>query len=272
MRLIKVVLSVLIFTTCSWAENRFIRPGPPGPDNDFQGNAVHELGDKINLQWKTDLASVNILLWQFTGDDRGRSSQIAKEMKATEFTWAVSYAGFPADFNPSYSSVFNVAMYRSGDTSYSARSKYFNISAPASSTASASTPILPTPTSNSKEATTATTTTTSAPTPNPNTVSVANSSEGSFSGGAVAAIAIGAVLGVLVVVGVVGWLVWRNLRGKTADGGHPSEQVTFVGAQEKPGPRPESTPQLQSEPLLVQDPGQLRHELAAEPCSRNNEV
>ncbi|KAK1962981.1 hypothetical protein LY78DRAFT_660728 [Colletotrichum sublineola] len=277
MHLVRAVFAALVFPACCRAANQFLRPPANGPKGDFRENPAWVIGDKIDLQWKTDLPSVDILIWQETGENKGNFARIRENIISRGFIWIVSFEEFPDGFNSTYPNVYFLSMYRPGSTSSSAVSHYFNISSPVLNTASASTSLYPTSTSKpdilesvSMAPTTSATSIPSAPTPNPNTEQ-GGKSEG-FSGGAVAAIAVGAVLGVLAVVGVVGWLLRRNLRGKKADEAHPSEQDNFVDAQEKPVPRPESVPQPQSEPLLFQDPRHSRHELAAESYSRNNEA
>ncbi|KAK2000692.1 hypothetical protein LX36DRAFT_747460 [Colletotrichum falcatum] len=269
MRLAKVALSTLIFPASSWAVNQFVNPPKFGREKDFLDNPVYRLGATIELQWKTDLASVDILMWQETGGDAGASLRVEEETGLKRVNWTVE---FPENPNPRYPNVYYLAMYKPGDIYPSVLSHYFNISGPTTTGLTATTIVIATRTTTVEPAPTTSATSapslSSAPTPHPNTEK-ATQGQG-FSGGEVAAIAIGAVLGVLIVVAMVGWLVWRNLRGKRADGAHPSEQETFVNAREKPETRAESVAQLHSEPLLVQDPSHLRHELAAEPYSRND--
>lgn len=59
-----LLLLGFLFPICARSENRFRRPPGPGPAGDFRDNPVYRLGDRIDLQWDTDLDAVDVLVRQ----------------------------------------------------------------------------------------------------------------------------------------------------------------------------------------------------------------
>ncbi|KDN70980.1 hypothetical protein CSUB01_10024 [Colletotrichum sublineola] len=76
MHLVRAVFAALVFPACCRAANQFLRPPANGPKGDFRENPAWVIGDKIDLQWKTDLPSVDILIWQETGENKGNFARI----------------------------------------------------------------------------------------------------------------------------------------------------------------------------------------------------
>ncbi|OLN96896.1 hypothetical protein CCHL11_02462 [Colletotrichum chlorophyti] len=202
------------------SETRFLRPPGPGPLEDYRDNPVFELGEKIDLQWETDLKAVDLLVWQQQPNPSSKTvfARLASSYKSKSLVWTVNYKGFPSSHDPELSEVYFLQLFKYGDTAVNMTSHYFNITQPAAP-ASASSPftIRSTPTPPKSISTPASTTPSANPTLEP-AAAVPSATptsgpdlavkEAGFSSRAVAGIAVGAALGMPLLAGLA-WLVWR---------------------------------------------------------------
>ncbi|TDZ21425.1 hypothetical protein Cob_v005579 [Colletotrichum orbiculare MAFF 240422] len=216
------------------AANRFLRPPSPGPMEDFRDNPVYTLGDTVDLRWETSFAAVDVMLWQ--QQPRGSSKMVFGKLKtnskATGMMWKVSYAGLTPNHDPDASNVYFLQMFESGSSLGNETSHYFNISEPkttssrsgqTATTTHAGTPsvvetlstAIPSSSTVMVESSSSTMTATpvmesSASTATPEPVTQNQES----SGGAIAGAAVGATLGTLAVVGIIGFFLWRRAKKK----------------------------------------------------------
>ncbi|CAI0653145.1 unnamed protein product, partial [Colletotrichum noveboracense] len=195
------LLFSLIFASFAIAEDVFRRPPGPGPTNDYSDNPIYTLGQKVTFMWESDPLS-DIWIWNNKADsttgDRS-SARILQNYSSLDYTWEVSYDGFPDDADLSLP-VFYLALYSSGSGAITATSHYFNITE--ASTAATTSTAASSPTSSSQSQASATSSSPAA----------TETSSQSLGTGAVAGIAVGASLGTILVVSVIGWFVWRALR------------------------------------------------------------
>ncbi|KAF3803916.1 hypothetical protein GCG54_00008419 [Colletotrichum gloeosporioides] len=209
------LLFSLIFVSFAITEDVFRRPPGPGPTNDYSDNPIYTLGEKVRFVWESDPLN-DIWIWNNKADsttgDRS-SARILQNYSSLDYTWEVSYDGFPDDADLSLP-VFYLALYSSGSGAITATSHYFNITEASTTTAAASSP-----TSSSQSQASATSSSPAA------TGTSSQQTSQSLGTGAVAGIAVGATLGTIAVVSVIGWFVWRALRkkklGQPDKGGEP---------------------------------------------------
>ncbi|KAF6831276.1 hypothetical protein CPLU01_06833 [Colletotrichum plurivorum] len=174
-------------------------------DKNFANNPVYEIGKEATFTWQTDHATTDLRLWtEFQG--RVNNFKDIASRTLPYFTWVVSLDGFPneaIDFG-----VFFLSLYKTGDTSPAANSHYINITQVSTISRVSSSSSLPTTSATASSTVIATTTPTDAPAPQ----------DGGLSAGAVAGIAIGSTLGTVLLVGVVGFLLWKRHRGRKSVG------------------------------------------------------
>ncbi|KAF5520625.1 hypothetical protein CGCA056_v007926 [Colletotrichum aenigma] len=192
------LLFSLTFASFAIAEDVFRRPPGPGPTNDYIDNPIYTLGEKVTFVWESDPLN-DIWIWNNKADsttgDRS-SARILQNYSSLDYTCEVSYDGFPDDADLSLP-VFYLALYSSGSGAITATSHYFNIPEASTTTATTSSP-----TSSSQSQASATSS-------SPAATETYSQSLGT---GAVAGIAVGASLGTILVVSVIGWFAWKALR------------------------------------------------------------
>ncbi|KAI8244502.1 hypothetical protein K4K57_004903 [Colletotrichum sp. SAR 10_99] len=93
------LLFSLIFASTAIAEDVFRRPPGPGPTNDYSDNPIYTLGQKVTFVWESDPLS-DIWIWNNKADSTtgDRSwARILQNYSSLDYTWEVSYDGFPDD-------------------------------------------------------------------------------------------------------------------------------------------------------------------------------
>ncbi|EMR68765.1 hypothetical protein UCREL1_4206 [Eutypa lata UCREL1] len=215
------------------AENAFFRPPGAGPTEDYRDNPVYRLGEYLDMQLGNGLRQ-----WDATKGS---------------FSWDISYDDFPSDHNASLSNVYFFLMNDAASGDILTTSHYFNVSDPASST---STTTAPSSTSISSKATS---TTSSVPVPTSSSEPTPTD-QATLSTGAVAGIAVGATLGGLLVVGLIGFLVWKHRfkEVSTTEKDHSvqSDKITLSPAVRELHGVPRS--ELPTEPHSTQTPSELQ--------------
>ncbi|OHE99137.1 hypothetical protein CORC01_05630 [Colletotrichum orchidophilum] len=192
MRLASVILLCLLFWVCS--SSVFRRPPGAGPTGDFRDNPQYAEGELVDLQWdSTDDSAIDLTIIQVSEESEPASATLFLGQQTTRWTWRVGFHRFWASHDRDLSNVYYLVITPAGQGGAGSTSHYFNItrnaasSGPSSSLSSVLSPA-------------ATSTATNIPKP---------SDDAGLSGGAVAGLAIGATFGTLVVVGIVGFLIWR---------------------------------------------------------------
>ncbi|KAK2728239.1 hypothetical protein CKAH01_11134 [Colletotrichum kahawae] len=215
------LLLTLIIAPFAIAEDVFRRPPGPGPTNDYSDNPIYTLGQNVTFVWESDDLN-DIWIWNNKADSTtgDRSSlRILQNYNSLDYTWEVSYDGFPEGTDLSLP-VFYLALYSSGSGAVTATSHYFNITEAATTTAATSSP-----TSSSQSQASPTSSSPAA------TETSAQQTSESLGTGAVAGIAVGASVGTILLVSVIGWFVWRALRkrklGQREKGGEPFDSPAY---------------------------------------------
>ncbi|KAF6804187.1 hypothetical protein CSOJ01_10385 [Colletotrichum sojae] len=184
---------VIALAQTGLALNQFSIPQASRGKKVFANNQVYEVGKDVTFTWRTEYTTTDLYLWS---ELQGRINTVSKELKSSNdlqyFTWVVNLDGFPneaKDFG-----VFFLALYKAGKDTASATSHYINITQ-ASSTATA-------------------------------TSDCAAQQDGGLNAGTVAGIAIGAALGTAMLIGVVGFLMWKRHQSikRVADQGQYQHQ------------------------------------------------
>ena len=166
-----------------------------------------------------------------------RSSQLTSSHRIGSYNqktlgWKVTYAGL----DPTFNNVFYLSV-TSADGSDSLTSHYFNISKPESTSAAAAatttTSSVPPPSSPTSQSPPSPATITVAP---PNNNNNNNNNDDSLPAGTIAGVAIGSVLGTLLLVGAA-WCLWKRRADAIKSGAHqpmpPHVEPTY-----SPEPKP----------------------------------
>ncbi|KAF4972314.1 hypothetical protein FSARC_1093 [Fusarium sarcochroum] len=230
-------LTVLLgsFATQVAADSSFVTPGGSGTTG-WKNNPSYDVDESMNVEWNTDLDETNLLLWQdypAAGGGTQYFLQLRENTTSTSFIWQVSFNGFSTRVEDGEDAVFHFSLFQSGTNNIVANSQNFNVTIPKdeTTTSAASTTVKPSPTPTRD--TSETTTDASAET---TTDAASDSDDKSLSTGAVAGIAVGATIGGILVLGGLGFLLWKHFRkgAGPSTGGYapPSEMPT--GAQNQP--------------------------------------
>lgn len=271
--------TVLVCMLGARAENAFFRPAGAGPTEDYRDNPVYRLGEYLDMQLGNGLRQCkhSDIPTRSTWRELERCSTcfsyesvypackfpnrtttlrlILYPGDATKgsFSWDISYDDFPSDHNASLSNVYFFLMNDAASGDILTTSHYFNVSDPASST---STTTAPSSTSISSKATS---TTSSVPVPTSSSEPTPTD-QATLSTGAVAGIAVGATLGGLLVVGLIGFLVWKHRfkEVSTTEKDHSvqSDKITLSPAVRELHGVPRS--ELPIEPHSTQTPSELQ--------------
>ncbi|KID94097.1 hypothetical protein MAJ_09936, partial [Metarhizium majus ARSEF 297] len=239
--------ATFILFLCALAANavcktNFTQPPANGPNANYQDNPVYQQGQKIDVQWKSDLDTMDLFVFQ-QYPAAGKGVQFLKKLRegtrSTSLIWTVSLDGLSRNVPRGENAILYFAVLRARSPDRDGTSHYFNVSVPdaASTTASA----------------TQTSTTTSAATDVPShaaTPEPASSGESSpgLSRGGVAGVAVGSTVGGLLLLGGMGLLAWRKMRrGKPAEDAavedaKPPELAGPAIHEAPPGHHPSGTP------------------------------
>ncbi|CAL8579602.1 hypothetical protein XPA_005339 [Xanthoria parietina] len=190
------------------AAGRFLQPWTAGRNKDYSDNLNYAVGVQIITQWTADFSDATIDLVQDNrpGDAQGGpSANLERSYNQKTLGWKVTYAGL----DPTFNNVFYLSV-TSADGSDSLTSHYFNISKPESTSAAAAatttTSSVPPPSSPTSQSPPSPATITVAP---PNNNNNNNNNDDSLPAGTIAGVAIGSVLGTLLLVGAAWWL-WKR--------------------------------------------------------------
>ncbi|KAF4983539.1 hypothetical protein FZEAL_1074 [Fusarium zealandicum] len=229
-RLLSFGLAFSILVAFVHCETEFIRPAgwDDEIDNDVSYFIRHAAGSKMVIKWETDQDEITLYLTQKL------SSGILEWYLMIEDTTQNQY-GWPTVYDPASNATDNedvicgFALYEPVDGDLLAQSRFFNISAPESdstTTSSVSTigsTSATAPISSSTTVTTSSMDTEIAPTESSTSQDTSSDSGPGLSGGATAGIGAGATLGGLLVLGGVGFLLWKRHRRRSKDSDMPAE-------------------------------------------------
>ncbi|KAF6807960.1 hypothetical protein CMUS01_13996 [Colletotrichum musicola] len=208
-----LVVAALVLAQNVLALNRFFNPPANGLATDYTDNPVYVVGKEVTFSWETEYDQIDLVLWSDASDKLKIAlyQKLRVNLASKYFAWVVSFDGFPKD-SIDYG-VFYLTFYPVGSGAQAAQSHYFNITKPAVTGSSSSSV-------SSTSATTATTSATSSASETASLAAIATSTpatdttvqhdEGGLSAGAAAGIAVGATLGTALIVGAIGFLLWRR--------------------------------------------------------------
>ncbi|KAK2689775.1 hypothetical protein QWA68_010668 [Fusarium oxysporum] len=209
-----IIVSVLtlifsIFANCVLCSTKFLRPpewnSRIDDTADFEENITYKVGDTIQLLWETDLDTVELYLIQRTGSIG--SSNYLRTSVSSHTTWKAEWDVLGL-VKGNEDSIYCFAL-RDPDEPmvYIAETQYFNVTAQELETSTTlqtsqivgvpTTQLIPIPTVE-----------------DPSSNEEANSDAGSDSGmskGEIAGAAVGGTIGGLILLGAIGWLIWRRL-------------------------------------------------------------
>ncbi|KAK2595656.1 hypothetical protein QQS21_006629 [Conoideocrella luteorostrata] len=218
---LQFAFAVLIaaLSTAVTCQSQFILPPPPGPPGNYQDNPTHKEGQKLEVQWTSNLSYMNLILWQeypVPPDTTGREyyQTLADRTRSTSLIWTVNLApSFSKKVAKDEDAIFYLGLY-DPDTPDKrvAACHYFNVTidnAAVTTSVTSETTSTPSATAVSSSSAVSTTASTSTSTSMPVTESGAG-----LSNGAVAGIAVGATVGGLLLLGALGFLAWRHLRSR----------------------------------------------------------
>ncbi|KIL89325.1 hypothetical protein FAVG1_07719 [Fusarium avenaceum] len=236
--ILTLILSIL--ANRSLCSTKFLRPPEWNLDVDlsFGQNIQYDVGETIQLLWETDLDKVELYLVQVQQigstkwDDRmldGRKQGIFCTYTpylplylASRTEWKAEWDVFgKLEGNEDSVYRFTLGDPDAGGLGFIARSQYFNVTAPKLETTTATT-LQPSTTIQSISSTRTVTSATqplltSAATDQSSDSGADSNSESEMSKGEIAGAAVGGTIGGLILLGAVGWLMWRRLGGSKKD-------------------------------------------------------
>ncbi|KAF5002021.1 hypothetical protein FGRMN_632 [Fusarium graminum] len=212
----------------------FIRPGEWDAENDadkdLANNARYEPGHKAKIIWETDLERVDILISQKLGNSYVWD-YVIRDTELHNISWTFEYnqGGFKDLVGDS---VYYFSMYEADVEGEIASSQYVNVSAPEEEAIPSTRFVLISTTVTFRDTISTTQHTTgSKPTTNdppPNETDTPSSVNAGLSQGAIAGIAVGAILGGVFIFGGLGWFLWNRSKRQgdpgSTNGVHNQEQ------------------------------------------------
>ncbi|KAK7408870.1 hypothetical protein QQX98_008931 [Neonectria punicea] len=249
-----LAVALVAFVAGVRADSSFVTPPNGGPAGNYQDNPSYDLGETINVEWQTNLSSIDIVIWQQYPTSPASSNMVylIDHTTSTSKKWKVSLDGLLSNVTEGEQAILYLALYETGNTNFDATCHYFNVTIPASVTTSATTATSTSESTSTSQASRASATSASA---------TADSDDGSSSGlgtGAVAGIAVGASLGGLLFLGGLAFLAWRHLRKMDSSGAYTQSQQSPPQEEAKhelaPGGWNHAPPPMQGPPGLYEAP------------------
>ncbi|KAF4988757.1 hypothetical protein FGRMN_9579 [Fusarium graminum] len=254
--ILSLVLTLLVNLGSCYST--FIRPPEWDPDQDadreMTNNQHYNAGEKIQVLYNTNLENATIWIWQVLED-----IEVGAQLSETGGYWESRYDMAKELINDE-DAVYYFLLYEPNDKVRLARSQYVNVSAPRPDKTGTVTVSLPvssiltfsTEASSMQRLITSTTQTATKPTDsssNDNATPPSDpKSDFELSSAATGGVAAGATIGGLLILGGIGWLMWKRLMRKK----HPRP------ISELPG----GLPQHQQP-----HPSEIKSELAGNPVS-----
>ncbi|KAF4500080.1 hypothetical protein FAGAP_3742 [Fusarium agapanthi] len=232
--LVKLGLIFSLFVSWSSCFTKFLRPPEQDPDQavdqDMTKNNHYEDGEMIPILWNTNINKVDLYIWQFIDAEKNTTARLEDNGTSPSTGWKAQYdISNATENNEDCIYWFSLMDSKYGGTL--AKSQYVNVSAPKAE---------------------ATTTDSSAS--RDTSSALEPSSKPGLSRSEVAGVAVGATIGGLLILGAIGWMVWRRLTRRKKD----SALAELPGNYEQGQPhseRPKS--ELPAEPVVF-PPGRPR--------------
>ncbi|KAF5241044.1 hypothetical protein FANTH_9261 [Fusarium anthophilum] len=189
--LVKLGLIFSLFASWSSCFTKFLRPPEQDPDEavdqDMTKNNQYEDGEMIPILWNTNIKKVDLYIWQFIDAETNTTARMEGNNGTSPSTsWKAQYDISNATEN-NEDCIYWFSLMDSEYGGTLAKSQYVNVSAPKAD---------------------ATTTDSSASRDTSSALEPISNS--GLSRGEVAGIAVGATIGGLLILGAIGWMVWRR--------------------------------------------------------------
>ncbi|KAF7554776.1 hypothetical protein G7Z17_g2656 [Cylindrodendrum hubeiense] len=238
----RVSLGVLLATliTSIRCESSFVLPPNAGPANNYQDNPSYNVGKTINVEWNSDLPSMDIIIWQqYPAPKKGTPNSVRL------------VDGFLTNVGEGEQVILYMALYQTASTDLSATSHYFNVTVPSSYTTTSTTATATSSYTEDAVSTPETATTTSGSA----STTATNKSSSGLSTGAIAGIGAGSAIVGMLALGAVGFFFWKRSR-KEKPGGE------YTQSQQSPPPDEVKHELAGSGNNNAPPPNEVKHELA----------
>ncbi|KAL5600472.1 hypothetical protein FOVSG1_008284 [Fusarium oxysporum f. sp. vasinfectum] len=190
-------------------------------------------GETIPILFNTNIKKVDLYIWQFIDAEKNATSLLESDGTSDPTGWKAQYdISNATENNEDCIYWFSLIDSKYGGTL--AKSQYVNVSAPKAE--------------ETKTVTTLTTeTTTDSSTSRDTSSTLEPSSKSGLSRGEIAGVAVGATIGGLLILGGIGWMVWRKRARKENDAA-PAELPGNYNQDQPHSERPKS--ELPAEPVI----------------------
>ncbi|KAF5618673.1 hypothetical protein F52700_12193 [Fusarium sp. NRRL 52700] len=220
-----LALTVTGLVSLACCDSKFIQPPESSSrqpsDTDMSKNKRYAQGDKIQIEYETDIDQIAIEIYQLPLNGVSAYTSLVRNGSVNPSYWVAEY-DFLGLAKGNEDSVYWFTLFKSSKGRV-ARSDYFNVSSPDETTsggmsATATGPGLATLTSSQHASSSETDT-------EPTSTSSSTKSGSGLSQGATAGVTAGAIIGGLLILGGIGFFVWRRLgKGrKNADGAEQAQ-------------------------------------------------
>ncbi|EWY99821.1 hypothetical protein FOYG_03759 [Fusarium oxysporum NRRL 32931] len=187
-----VKLGLIFSVFASWAScfTKFIRPPERDPDQaadqDMTKNNHYDDGQTVPILFDTNIKKVDLYIWQFIDAEKNATSLLESDGTSDPTGWKAQYdISNATENNEDCIYWFSLIDSKYGGTL--AKSQYVNVSAPKAEE-----------------------TTTDSSASGDASSTLEPSSKSGLSRGEIAGVAVGATIGGLLILGCVGWIVWRK--------------------------------------------------------------
>ncbi|SCV27206.1 uncharacterized protein FFB14_01439 [Fusarium fujikuroi] len=225
--LVKLGLIFSVFTTLASCFSKSLRPPERDPDQavdqDMTKNNHYEDGEMIPILYNTNIKKVDLYIWQFIDAEKNTTARLENDGTSDSTGWKAQYDISNATEN-NEDCIYWFSLMDSTYEGTLAKSQNVNVSAP-----------------KAKE------TTTDSPTSRDTSPTLESSSNHGFSRGEIAGVAVGATIGGLLILGGIGWMVWR-MRARRINDGTLAELPGHYAQEQPQSERPKS--ELPAEPVV----------------------
>ncbi|EXA51113.1 hypothetical protein FOVG_03585 [Fusarium oxysporum f. sp. pisi HDV247] len=241
-----VKLGLIFSLFASWAScfTKFIRPPERDPDQaadqDMTKNNHYNDGETIPILFNTNIKKVDLYIWQFIDAEKNATSLLESSDGTSDPTgWKAQYdISNATENNEDCIYWFSLIDNKYGGTL--AKSQYVNVSAPKAEETK-------TVTASVAVTTLTTETTTDSSASRDASSTLEPSSKSGLSRGEIAGVAVGATIGGLLILGCVGWMVWRR-RARMKNNAALAELPGNYNQDQPHSERPKS--ELPAEPVV----------------------
>ncbi|KAF4959538.1 hypothetical protein FGADI_1605 [Fusarium gaditjirri] len=243
-----VYLGLIFSLFATWAScfSKFIRPPERDPDQeadrDMAQNNQYDDGKRIPILFNTNIKKVDLYIWQFIDAEKNTTALLESDGTSESTSWKAQYDISNATEN-NEDCIYWFSLVDRISGGILAESQYVNVSAP---TAKETTTVTASTASTAVTSLTTETTTDSSASRDSSSTREPSSKSG-LSRGEIAGVAVGATIGGLLILGGIGWILWRRRARSKSDAA--LAELPGNDNQEQPySERPKS--ELPAEPVV----------------------